>query len=79
MDRVQWSLIIHTVHVLGFILRFFVFLTGVRYYMRGLDEDGNVANYVETEQILKFRGYRASFVQVKILFDYLILRVHSVD
>lgn len=25
---------------------------GVRYYTRGLDEDGNAANYVETEQIM---------------------------
>ena len=32
--------------------------------MRGLDEDGNVANYVETEQILIHGGYCTSFVQV---------------
>ena len=37
---------------------------GVRYYMRGLDSEGQVANYVETEQILECEGCKGSFVQV---------------
>ncbi|CAD5119598.1 DgyrCDS8199 [Dimorphilus gyrociliatus] len=38
---------------------------GTRYYMRGLDVDGNSANYVETEQLIECEGYRASFVQTR--------------
>ena len=37
---------------------------GVRYYRRGIDTTGNVANYVETEQVLLYSGNSASFVQV---------------
>lgn len=37
---------------------------GVRYFIRGVDDDGHVANYVETEQMMIYRDYRASFVQV---------------
>ena len=32
--------------------------------MRGLDSEGHVANFVETEQIVQYNGGRASFVQV---------------
>ena len=32
--------------------------------MRGVDQDGHVANYIETEQIIFYRQYKASFVQV---------------
>ena len=42
----------------------FLILTGVRYFIRGVDDDGHVANYVETEQVMIYNGYRASFVQV---------------
>lgn len=38
---------------------------GTRYYMRGLDEFGNVANYVETEQILLYNRKLASLVQTR--------------
>jgi len=39
---------------------------GCRYYMRGIDEDGNAANYVETEQIVEFpSGQKNSFVQTR--------------
>jgi len=38
---------------------------GVRYRTRGADEDGQVANYVETEQILSFEGSLCSFVQIR--------------
>jgi len=33
-------------------------------WRRGADPDGYVANFVETEQIMQFNGYTASFVQV---------------
>lgn len=31
----------------------------------GIDKDGNVANFVETEQIVEYQGDRASFVQIR--------------
>ena len=39
---------------------------GVRYFMRGVDKDGHVANYVETEQIIFYKQYKTSFVQVRL-------------
>lgn len=38
--------------------------------MRGVDQEGQVANYVETEQIIEYLGDKASFIQVnfKIIF-----------
>ena len=36
--------------------------------MRGLDSEGHVANFVETEQIVQYNGGRASFVQVRCLW-----------
>ena len=38
---------------------------GVRYYTRGLDEEGNAANFVETEQIILLESIQASFVQTR--------------
>lgn len=38
---------------------------GTRLFTRGVDRDGNVANFVETEQIIEFHGDRSSFVQVR--------------
>lgn len=38
---------------------------GTRYKRRGIDQDGNVANYVETEQILSLRQHQISFVQIR--------------
>ncbi|CAH0478635.1 unnamed protein product [Peronospora belbahrii] len=39
---------------------------GMRFTMRGVDDDGNVANFVETEQICMFDdGRQTSFVQVR--------------
>jgi len=38
---------------------------GTRYKRRGVDEDGKVANYVETEQIVLYHNYALSFVQVR--------------
>lgn len=34
-------------------------------WRRGADPDGYVANFVESEQIMKSKGYTASFVEVK--------------
>ncbi|EDO36706.1 predicted protein [Nematostella vectensis] len=41
------------------------FRAGVRYFMRGLDGEGNAANYVETEQIIQFNTGTSSFVQIR--------------
>lgn len=38
---------------------------GTRMWRRGADSDGYVANFVESEQIVKLNGYTASFVQVR--------------
>lgn len=38
---------------------------GTRYKRRGVDENGYVANYVETEQSLIFGNHILSFVQVR--------------
>ncbi|KAK9285695.1 hypothetical protein L1049_024894 [Liquidambar formosana] len=39
--------------------------TGTRMWRRGADSDGYVANFVESEQIIQYNGYTASFVQVR--------------
>uniref|UniRef100_A0A3B3CKT9 SAC1 like phosphatidylinositide phosphatase b n=1 Tax=Oryzias melastigma TaxID=30732 RepID=A0A3B3CKT9_ORYME len=41
------------------------FRAGVRYYVRGIDVEGHAANFVETEQIVQYGGYKASFVQTR--------------
>lgn len=41
------------------------FRAGTRYYMRGIDTEGHVANFVETEQIIEFSGIKCSFVQTR--------------
>ncbi|XP_031560293.1 phosphatidylinositide phosphatase SAC1-like [Actinia tenebrosa] len=38
---------------------------GVRYYIRGLDEEGRSANFVETEQIIQYSSGTSSFVQIR--------------
>uniref|UniRef100_A0A8C9W7E4 Phosphatidylinositol-3-phosphatase SAC1 n=1 Tax=Scleropages formosus TaxID=113540 RepID=A0A8C9W7E4_SCLFO len=38
------------------------FRAGVRYYVRGIDSEGHAANFVETEQIIQYNGWKASFV-----------------
>lgn len=37
----------------------------IRYKRRGIDENGHVANYVETEQILSFGEHQMAFFQVR--------------
>lgn len=44
-----------------------VFRAGTRLFTRGVDRDGNVANFVETEQIVEYQGDKASFVQVSYI------------
>ncbi|KAI9563359.1 hypothetical protein GHT06_010820 [Daphnia sinensis] len=38
---------------------------GTRYFMRGVDQEGQVANYVETEQIVEYQGDKCSFIQTR--------------
>ena len=40
-------------------------MAGTRYGKRGIDDNGNVANFVETEQIMNYKGYNLSFVQIR--------------
>ncbi|CAG0886914.1 unnamed protein product [Darwinula stevensoni] len=42
-----------------------VFRAGTRFLVRGVDSEGHVANYVETEQIVEYYGERASWVQTR--------------
>lgn len=39
-------------------------VVGVRYFMRGVNNEGHVANFVETEQIIFLKQCKASIVQV---------------
>lgn len=39
---------------------------GTRLFCRGVDENGYVANFVETEQIVEYSGDVVSFVQVRM-------------
>ncbi|XP_055328680.1 phosphatidylinositide phosphatase SAC2-like isoform X2 [Paramacrobiotus metropolitanus] len=41
------------------------FRAGTRYKRRGIDDKGNCANFVETEQVLEIMGHCLSFVQVR--------------
>lgn len=43
----------------------FSFLSGMRYKRRGVDTDGHVANYVETEQLIHVHSHTLSFVQTR--------------
>lgn len=38
---------------------------GTRFFRRGINSYGQVANFVETEQIIEYQGDRASFVQTR--------------
>ena len=44
-----------------------MYSVGTRYFIRGLDSEGNAANYVETEQIAQFESGACSFVQASVL------------
>ncbi|CAH1122415.1 unnamed protein product [Ceutorhynchus assimilis] len=41
------------------------FRAGTRYKRRGVDDQGEVANYVETEQIITYQSHEVSFLQVR--------------
>ncbi|XP_069676100.1 phosphatidylinositol-3-phosphatase SAC1 [Periplaneta americana] len=41
------------------------FRAGTRLFTRGIDVQGNVANFVETEQIVEYAGDKSSFVQTR--------------
>ncbi|XP_065155717.1 phosphatidylinositide phosphatase SAC2 isoform X2 [Atheta coriaria] len=41
------------------------FRAGTRYKRRGVDEQGECANYVETEQLIAYQHHEVSFVQVR--------------
>ena len=40
-------------------------MAGTRFNARGLDDEGNVANFVESEQIMCYKNYIYSFIQVR--------------
>jgi hypothetical protein len=42
-----------------------VYHAGTRYLTRGIDDYGNVANFVETEQIIKYGNHVMSFIQIR--------------
>ncbi|KAF7994518.1 hypothetical protein HCN44_003990 [Aphidius gifuensis] len=62
---------LNTVHIngltinWGLISRRSVHRAGTRLFSRGIDGNGNVSNYVETEQIIEVNGDRSSFVQIR--------------
>lgn len=47
------------------IAKFALRLVPSRYKRRGVDENGEVANYVETEQIVSYQSHEVSFIQVR--------------
>ena len=49
----------------GIISRRSTYRAGTRLFSRGVDANGNVSNYVETEQIVEVNGTRSSFVQTR--------------
>ncbi|XP_060069370.1 phosphatidylinositol-3-phosphatase SAC1-like [Ylistrum balloti] len=42
-----------------------IYRAGTRFYVRGIDTEGQVANYVETEQIVQYNGQKCSLVQTR--------------
>lgn len=38
---------------------------GMRYKRRGVDKNGNVANYVETEQLIHVHNHTLSYIQTR--------------
>ncbi|KAF5276553.1 hypothetical protein FQR65_LT03983 [Abscondita terminalis] len=55
----------HEVFTLSIISRRSRFRAGTRYKRRGVDDNGEVANYVETEQIVTYHHHEVSFVQIR--------------
>jgi hypothetical protein len=42
-----------------------IFHAGTRYNTRGIDDEGHVANFIETEQMIKISNHVLSFVQIR--------------
>ena len=69
-----WKTVVQTHHVTvnrkkllyTLISRRCCYRAGTRFFMRGVDQEGQVANYVETEQIIEYQGDKCSFIQVTI-------------
>ncbi|KAH1005438.1 hypothetical protein HUJ04_006428 [Dendroctonus ponderosae] len=55
----------YEIFTLGILSRRSRFRAGTRYKRRGVDEDGEVANYVETEQIIMYQSHEVAFLQVR--------------
>lgn len=49
----------------GLVSRRSIQRAGTRLFSRGIDANGNVSNYVETEQLVEVNGDRSSFVQTR--------------
>lgn len=43
---------------------------GTRFNSRGVNDDGNVANFVETEQIVISNNKFTSFIQIRVIIVY---------
>lgn len=62
---------IHEVHVNGYRFSWIVISrrstkrAGTRLFCRGIDGQGNVSNFVETEQIIEYNADKISFVQIR--------------
>jgi hypothetical protein len=48
--------------------------TGTRFYSRGVDDDGNVANFTETEQMIFFKDYAITHLQIRGRFIFVIMQ-----
>ncbi|XP_022917953.1 phosphatidylinositide phosphatase SAC2 isoform X2 [Onthophagus taurus] len=55
----------YEIFTLSIISRRSRYRAGTRYKRRGVDEDGECANYVETEQLIQYHHHEVSFVQVR--------------
>lgn len=64
-DNIQDNNQISKEYQLALISRRSVFQAGTRYRRRGCDEKGNVANFVETEQIIRFNQHFKSLVLIR--------------
>ena len=56
-----------------------LYVAGTRYKRRGVDTDGHVANYVETEQILVYHHYVLSFLQVCYSHVFIFYSIWHMD
>lgn len=45
-------------------------------WRRGANLEGDTANFIETEQLLEFEGFRSSFLQVSFLKHEFSVKLH---